>query len=250
VTVHVSALTAVVQPPKPTRRTSVGPVTVSEIAIGYQNARERLSDLVRGLSDEDLHRTVPACPAWDVHDVIAHMSGVQELLTGGERPTGDTQAWIDAIVAARRDIPVGELLDRWAACAPGTSAIIEAGVPVLIVDVVSHEHDIRNAVGSTGARKAPEVPAAVEVMLTALSGLIDEAGLGALAVDTGTARWTSHDAPTGCTLEVDPWEALRIIVSRRTDEEMRTVTVTGDIEPYIRLLDARSPLPRQSLGEH
>jgi uncharacterized protein (TIGR03083 family) len=224
-------------------------VTVSEIAIGYATTRERLTELVRPLRDEDLHRTVSACPAWDVHDVIAHMSGVQELLTAGEHPAGDTQAWIDGIVAARRDVPVGELLDRWAACAPGTTALIDGGVQVLIVDVVSHEHDIRNAVGRPGARNVPEVPAAVEVMLAALSGLIEEAGLGALAVDTGRAQWTSHDAPIGCTLEVEPWEALRVIVSRRTDEEMRALPATGDIEPYIRLLDARSPLPRQSLGE-
>jgi uncharacterized protein (TIGR03083 family) len=224
-------------------------VTVSEIAMGYRTTRERLSELVRPLRDQDLRRTVPACPAWDVHDVIAHMSGVQELLTAGERPTGDTQDWIDAIVAARREVPVGELLDRWAACEEGTSAIIDGGVQVLIVDVVSHEHDIRNAVGLPGARRVAEVPAAVEVMLTNLSGLMDEAGLGALAVDTGSARWTSHDAPIGCTLEVDAWEALRIIVSRRTEEEMRVLPVNGDIEPYIRLFDARSPLPRQSLGE-
>jgi hypothetical protein len=177
------------------------------------------------------------------------MSGVQELLCAGEHPTGDTQAWIDSIVAARRGVPVGELLDRWASCEAGTSALIDGGVQVLIVDVVSHEHDIRNAVGLPGARQVPEVPAAVEVMLAALSGLIDEAGVGALAVDTGRARWTSHDAPIGCTLQVDAWEALRIIVSRRTDEEMRALPVTGDIEPYIRLLDARSPLPKQSLGE-
>jgi uncharacterized protein (TIGR03083 family) len=224
-------------------------VTVSEIAIGYRTTRERLSELVRGLSDEELRRMVPACPAWDVHDVIAHMSGVQELLTAGERPTGDTQDWIDYIVAARRDVPVGELLDRWAACEQGTSALIDGGVQVLLVDVVSHEHDIRNAVGLAGARQVPEVPAAVEVMLTNLSGLIDEAGLGALAVDTGSARWMSHDAPIGCTLEVEPWEALRIMLSRRTEQEMRAEPVTGDIEPYIRLLDARSPLPRQPLGE-
>jgi uncharacterized protein (TIGR03083 family) len=224
-------------------------VTVSGIAIGYRTTRERLSDLVRPLKDEDLSRTVPACPAWDVHDVIAHMSGVQELLTAGERPTGDSQAWIDSIVAARRDVPVGELLERWASCETGTSALIDGGVQVLIVDVVSHEHDIRNAVGLPGARQVPEVPAAVQVMLAALSGLIDDAGLGALAVDTGRDRWTSHEAPIGCTLQVDPWEALRIIVSRRTDGEMRALPVTGDIEPYIRLLDARSPLPKESLGE-
>jgi uncharacterized protein (TIGR03083 family) len=224
-------------------------VAVSEIAIGYQTTRERLSELVLSLSDEDLRRNVPACPAWDVHDVIAHMSGVQELLTAGQRPTGDTQEWIDEIVAARRDVAISDLLERWAACAPGTSAMIDGGVAVLIVDVVSHEHDIRNAVGMPGAREAPEVPASVQVMLTAISGLIDEAGLGALAVDTGTDRWTSHNIPIGCTLEADPWEALRIILSRRTDAEMRAGPSTGDIEPYIRLLDARSPLPRQSLGE-
>jgi len=222
---------------------------VHDVSIDYHVTRERLSELVRQLDAGDLRRRVPACPAWDVHDVVAHISGVPELLAAGDRPTGDTQTWIDVLVADRRNVPVAELLERWAACADVTSALIDRGVPVLLVDVVSHEHDIRGAVGLPGARDAPEVYSAVEVMLVTLGGLIEEAGLGALSVDTGTFRWTSHAAPVGCTIEVDAWEAVRTLVSRRTVDEIRALPRSGEIEPYIHLLDARSPLPGQSLRE-
>src|SRR5690242_4932962 len=50
-----------------TRPANVKFVTVSEIAAGYRTTRERLSELVRALSDEEVRRPVPACPAWDVH---------------------------------------------------------------------------------------------------------------------------------------------------------------------------------------
>jgi hypothetical protein len=68
-------------------------------------------------------------------------------------------------------------------------------------------------------------------------------------VDSGDVQWASHVAKPGCTLHVDPWEATRLLMSRRTADEMRAVPASGAVEPYIELIAAHSPLPEASLGE-
>jgi uncharacterized protein (TIGR03083 family) len=215
----------------------------------YHATRRRLGAMVRALPPERLHERVPACPAWDVHDLIAHVSGVPQMVVTGRRPPGGSQALIDAAVAEGRDLSLDEMLGRWDACTGELSALVES-IPLFLVDIVCHEHDVREAVGSPGARDAPEVRTAVELFLTTrLAEHIDAAGLDALRIDVGDTTWTSHDAVVGCTLSVTPWEALRVLLSRRTASELRALPVHGDIEPYIPVLAAHSPLPVASLHE-
>jgi uncharacterized protein (TIGR03083 family) len=220
---------------------------VPDLSAGYHETRRRVSALVNDLDDTDFKRPVPACPAWDVHDLLAHMSGIPDELTSGNYPSGDTQAWLDAIVDSRRDVPVRELLDRWAATEGKIDELIDGGAALMLADVVSHEHDLRGAVDQPGARGAPEVRAVVQIELDLLK--IAEHGLGALVVDSGDVQWASHVAKPGCTLHVDPWEAIRLLQSRRTAAELRAAPATGDIEPYITLIAEHSPLPEQPLGE-
>lgn len=209
----------------------------------------RVSELVRGLDDADLVRPVPACPDWTVHDLLAHMCGIPEALASGDYPSGDTQAWLDRLVEERRHVPVGELLDRWDACAVATSTVVDGGGSQLLIDVVSHEHDLRGAVDQPGAQGAPEVRAIVQLLLDLLAPGIADAGLGALVIDSGEVRWASQFVRPGCTIRVDPWEAIRVLQSRRTADEIRALPVTGDVEPYLAVLDDHSPLPAASLGE-
>jgi uncharacterized protein (TIGR03083 family) len=220
---------------------------VPNLSDGYHVTRRRVTDLVRELDDADFKRPVPACPAWDVHDLLSHMSGIPDELTNGNYPSGDTQAWLDAIVEARKDMSLDELLERWAATEGKIDELIDGGANLMLADVVSHEHDLRGAVGRPGARGVPEVRAVIQVALDLLK--IKDSGLPALVVDSGEVQWASHMAKPGCTLQVDPWEAIRLLVSRRTADELRSAPAAGDITPYIDLIAAHSPLPEQSLGE-
>lgn len=222
---------------------------MSDLSDGYHATRRRVADLLRDLDDADLHRPVPACPEWSVHDLVAHLSGIPDALASGDLPSGDTQAWLDRLVEERADVPVEELLDRWEACAEATSSVVDGGGSQLFIDVVSHEHDLRGAVDRPGARGTPEVRAIVQLLLDLLAPAIDEAGLGALVVDSGEVRWASRFARPGCTIRVDPWEAIRVLQSRRTAEEVRALAVGGDVEPYLAVLADHSPLPTASLGE-
>lgn len=227
--------------------TTVRPVL--ELSAGYHATRERIAGLVGPLDEQGLATTVPACPAWTVHDLLAHVVGIPEALSQGDMPGADIQGWLDGLIEARRRTPVPELLERWEACGPTASSIVDASGGQLFADVVSHEHDLRGAIGQAGARGLPEVRAAVQVLLDLLAPDITKAELGALVVDSGGVRWASHVAKPGCTLHVDPWEATRVLMSRRTAEEVRALPASGDVEPYLAVLQAHSPLPETSLGE-
>ena len=219
------------------------------LSDAYHSTRRRIAALAAELDDVDLKRPVPACPDWDVHDLLAHCSGIPSALAAGDVPTGDLQAWLDGLVEARKDTPVAELLDAWEAAADHTSAMIDGGVDLVLIDVVCHEHDLRGAVGRPGERGAPEVRAIIQSQLDALVPGIKERGLGALVIDSEGVQWTSHLAKPGCTLRVDPWEASRVLESRRTADELRALPRTGDIEPYVEVIAAHLPLPVTSLGE-
>jgi uncharacterized protein (TIGR03083 family) len=222
---------------------------VPALSDAYHAVRRRITDVAAGLTAEQLADPVPACPAWTVHDLLAHMSGIPEALTANDVPTGDLQSWLDGLVESRRDVDAAELLDRWAACADGASSLVDGGAGLLLIDVVTHEHDLRGALGQPGARGAPEVRAVIQPVLDVLSPAMTGAGLGALLIDAGGVQWASHLARPGCTLHVDPWEASRALQSRRTAEELRSIPAMGDIEPYLAVIDGHLPLPASSLGE-
>jgi hypothetical protein len=223
---------------------------VPELSDGYHATRQRVTELVQSLHPDVLHLRVPACPDWNVHQLVAHLCGIPEALSLGNAPTGAVQPWLDSLVAERESVPVAELLERWEACAPAASGIIDGGGHQLFVDLVTHEHDLRGALEAPGARGTAEVRACVQLSLDLLAPAIADAGLGALVVDSGEVRWASQFARPGFTLRVDPWEAVRTLQSRRTADEVRALPHSGDAEPYLEVLAGHLPLPAASLGEN
>jgi uncharacterized protein (TIGR03083 family) len=222
---------------------------VTDLSAAYHATRARISALVAELDDAELARVVPACPEWTVHDLLAHVVGLPEAITSGDRPSDDHQTWLEGLIATRRTASVSSLVERWQACADATSALVDGSGGLLLLDLVTHEQDLRGAVGRPGARGAPEGRAILQAELAALvPGFID-AGLGALVIDAEGTQWASHLVRPGCTLHIDPWEASRVLESRRTAEEILALPATGDIEPYIPVIAGHRPLPTASLGE-
>lgn len=221
---------------------------MSDLFAAYDATRARMLDLAREVGPDALGVTVPACPDWTAHQLLAHCVSMPAAIGAGDLPTGDLDEWIAAICAARVDRTLDELADEWSSVDDTIGAMVSGGGAVLFDDLVVHEHDLR------GALRRPDhdtidaglsVPRSLESCVAEL----ERRGLGAIEVRSEDGTWRSHGAEVGWVLEVSPWEAVRVLYSRRTADELRAIGGSDDLESYIALLDDHLPLPRTSLGE-
>jgi uncharacterized protein (TIGR03083 family) len=219
----------------------------NDAASAYGQVRARVIDLVSGVDAEEATRVVPACPEWSVHDLVAHLTCMSAALADGDLPTGDVPAWLDVVIARGRALTIPEMVAAW----PDVDRLAPflVGDALLLVDLVVHEHDLRAALGRPGDRGGAEQVVALRGALANLDGAFAAAGLGAVEVRDGGSVWRSRDDAVGWTLAVEPWEATRLLESRRTLDEVLATPGEGGGPAYAAVLDAHQPLPATSLGE-
>lgn len=223
---------------------------MTDLVSVYTDTRTRMVGLARAAGPVALGTTVPACPDWTALQLLTHCVSMPAALGAGDVPTGDIGAWIDAILAARSGRSLDELVDEWCSADATIAAMVgSGGGAVLLDDLVVHEHDLRGALGAPD-HSTLDADVFVPRSLASCVAELERRGLGAIEVRDGDRTWTSHDAPTGWVLEVSPWEAVRVLYSRRTADELRALGGSDDIEAYIALLDDHLPLPTASLGEN
>lgn len=132
----------------------------TEHAAAYAGVRERVTGLLTPLGDLR-DRPCPATPEWSVHDVLAHLVGVCDDVRAGRMDGVATDAWTEAQVAARRERPTPALLEEWDRLGSDFEAGLGVAPDVMagqaIFDAVTHEHDLRHALGSPGARDSDGV---------------------------------------------------------------------------------------------
>jgi uncharacterized protein (TIGR03083 family) len=204
----------------------------------YRESRERLSSFVREHLDAD-STPVPATPGWTVHDVIAHLTGVAEDLAGGWKPTGGpTPEWTAGHVARGAGIPTPELLDKWSALSPAVEKLVDNGIWPVVMDVVSHEHDVRAALGDASGRDDEFIAVAAKVLLRTLGPSKP------LLVET-----ERHQIRVGpeegepITLRTTSWEAFRWRLGRRSPEQLAAMDWSADPTPVLHELCIFGPAP-------
>ena len=77
----------------------------------YRTSAERVAELIEQVPDEKLAVMVPACPEWSVKDLIAHFAGVAGDVATGNLTAVGSEEWTSAQIAARKETPVGEILE-------------------------------------------------------------------------------------------------------------------------------------------
>lgn len=180
------------------------------VVEAYRQLRERVVTLVRSLPEATGDTVVPACPAWTVRQLLSHILGVPEDILTGSMEGVTTEPWTAAQVERHAGQSLVELADSFAA----TGTVFDDVLPTipapvnsqLVMDAVTHEHDLREALGDTGARDS----VAVEVAL-------------------GWLRYAFPTAiPEGTVPEdVPPYELLRAMTGRRTVVEMDALGLDG-----------------------
>ena len=220
--------------------------------VVYAATRARVSALLADAGVDDASATVPACPAWTVRDVVAHVGGLAVALSTGAGPgAGDVQGWLDALVDARRDRSLAELLDEWQRASAGIEVTLThmgAGGGQLVYDVVAHEHDIRHALGRGGARDSTSVVACATAMSALLARDLAAHGLPAVRITSGGRTWDVGEGDHGLAVTLDPFELIRVFGGRRSLAQLRAIDWHGDLDRYLPAL-AHFPLPDRDLVE-
>ncbi|HET6795387.1 MAG TPA: maleylpyruvate isomerase family mycothiol-dependent enzyme [Acidimicrobiales bacterium] len=211
------------------RRFRIVDMDTADLGALYEDTRARLAALVSTLDDDQLAAPVPACPGWTVADVVAHLAAVVEDVLAG-RLTGPPSAEETAAQVARfRGLPPQEILERWEAGAAAFAGLINAArVWPGVIDIVSHEHDIRAAVGEPGARDSAAVRASAEVLLRGLAPPVP------LRIECEGRSVTLGPAEgEALTLTTTSFDTLRWRMGRRSRRQLAALDWSGDPEPVL-----------------
>ena len=187
-----------------------------DLGAAYGAARLRVADLA---NDELADRAVPATPAWNVHDVVAHLAGVMHDVASGNMEGAATEPWTAAQVEHGRGKTVAAVLGEWASSAPEFESFLtspagpKAGAAV--VDVHAHETDIRSALGL-----APQIP---DEVLDWAAGRLRE-GFDAQVATAGLPP---------VTIDVSDFELFRGRLGRRTRDQVAAFGWSADPAAYL-----------------
>jgi uncharacterized protein (TIGR03083 family) len=211
-------------------------VPIGDAAAAYRLICERVDALLRG-RDDIAELAVPACPGWTVRQVVAHLTGVAQDIVALNLEKKGTGPWADAQVMRLGRQGIDDLLDLWGQSLDSVSANIafasDAGVCQLVFDTLTHEHDIRGALGEPGSRAGDlAFKAALGFVTTMGDQFIRQAELAALRLSTPTIGSVQLGDPYVArghvALSISDFEALRAFGGRRSVAQLLALPWDGD----------------------
>lgn len=124
-----------------------------DAAQHYRMRAESLLDLANELDDG---HQIPATPAWNLRELIAHLVGVAVDVSNGRVKDYALPPWTARQVSSRATSSRLELIQEWKASwsdlfdilTDPVSHGLDTSFSILpLIDVIAHEHDIRESVG-------------------------------------------------------------------------------------------------------
>lgn len=220
----------------------------ADAADGYRLVQGRIAGLLRGRPDvADL--PVPACPAWTVRQTLAHLAGAAQDVASLNLDGAGTDEWTAAQVARLGRHGIDDLLDRWDTDAQTVAQRLAGGAPLwpagqLVFDALTHEHDLRSALGEPGPRVGDlSYTVALSFLATTIDGSLRASGLPAFRLSTPALGAVTLGSPgpgpgaaaTAATaaLTLSDFEALRTFGGRRSLAQLLTLPWAGDPTPLL-----------------
>ena len=189
-------------------------VPTDQVAISYIALRARFIDLLRSTPESSGNMVVPCTPEWTIRQLAAHLVGVPEDVLAGRMEGVTTDAWTHAQVERYGDLTLTELADLFESSAPKIDAIIhnfpQPIISQFVMDAVTHEQDMRSALGVPGGRDSKAIEVGVGFFLN---------------------LFEANDPPLFDALlntQVSQWDVLRSVTGRRTVEQMNALGLDGE----------------------
>jgi uncharacterized protein (TIGR03083 family) len=213
-----------------------------------------MTALVRDLDADALATPVPGCPGWTVQDLVAHSSAVITDVAGGNVDGAGSDPWTARQVTERKDLTIEQILAEWEASARTIEPQLD-GYPkglsrTLIIDLVTHEHDLRGALGIPGGRDSEAYAVGRKGYHVGLAKSIEERGLPGLRLTAGDGwEFDAGSDPAATVHAPDSHELFRALSGRRSRGQVLAYDWSGDPEPYLAVLNRFGPLPEQDVVE-
>lgn len=220
-----------------------------DAAAEWARAQARVIEVVRGLSEAEIETRVPACPAWSVKDLLAHMVGLDADVLAGDEPDDHNSAWTQRQVDERAGRELAAVVEEWSTMTGAMQAWMGEHGARPLGDVVIHEQDMRSAVGVPGARDSDGLAAIRDRMAEAFAGRVRDAGLPAISLEGPGWQFAAGDGTPAVVVAGPDFDLARALMSRRTAAQVRGWTVRGDVEAYLPLFSGLGPLPEAELPE-
>lgn len=189
-----------------------------DLGVAYGAARVRICDLVSP-AGADGHMVVPASPAWTVQNVMAHISGIAADATSGNMAGAPGEEWTAAQVARSEGKSVPDLIAEWEQSGPLLEAFLSAPggelASAAVIDIHTHEADLRHALGAPASVPADFLQWAAATLRDGFVAAVAEAGLAPVEVAANDFDW------------------FRGRLGRRTVDEVRAFTWSLDPAPYL-----------------
>lgn len=205
----------------------------------YAASFEHVCELARNASEEQLATRVPACPEWTVKELVAHVTGVAADSMAANVSELGQPGWTQAQVDARKDLPIEDILAEWTGITEQITAALDDLHPTLasalISDLVTHELDMRGALGNKEGRHGEGVATAASFYARNFGKRLKDAGLPTLTVEAGPHQWVAgREEPVG-SVKAPLFDLLRGLTGRRTLDEVKSFDWSVDPAPYLEL---------------
>jgi len=223
------------------------------IARYYENAHDRIVGVVGAIDADASLTTVPCTPKWTFHDLLAHLVSVPSEIASGKLKGIPTSEQTQAQVEQRRGRGIKALLEEWD---QGIGPILEATragmIPApLAVDAITHEQDLRGALGAPVVPDADAVAWAAAGFSMGLGFRLGGAGLASLRLADPDSGFdvVAGDGDPGATVTAPVFELFRAIAGRRSRAQVAGYGWDGESAPYLDAFCVFGPLREQDLHD-
>lgn len=198
----------------------------------YRESQEAILSLV---TDGNQETPVPACPGWTVKDVIAHLTGALIDLSTGNTNGAPGPDWTATHVERYRESNLKEIADTWreAADSPEAKSLYGKMGAHLLPDVVTHEFDVRGALGNVDNRDSAGLHAIYPVVIGWLDGAFEKKNLPAITISSEVDPVVIGDGMPQSTLVSTLFELSRVFTGRRSVAQVAAMDWSVDPAPWV-----------------
>ena len=205
----------------------------------YLDTYARLVAMAAELDATALATPVPTCPGWSVQDVVAHEVAITEDALAGRLTGPPSDKETAAQVARFKGTGISGMLAIWAQTASRfAEAVAALEVWPAVIDIASHEQDIRGALGRPGARDTQVIRLAAKGLIGSLDPPVP---IRVLVEDTELRVGPADGPELG--LVTRRFEAFRWRMGRRSRAQLAALDWTGDPAPVLDHLTIFGPSP-------